>query len=85
MSHIPGVIAGVIAGVCFCESIHAYGLSPWHLRRPTSAGLKLTGGIDTSSLCGRVSRGWDLDVPVTESHFEHTCRDCLAVLKKEKS
>lgn len=74
----------VIPGVCFCESIHASGRSPWHLRRPTAAGLKLGGGIDTTSLCGRVTRGWDLDVPVTEPHFEHTCRDCLAELEKEK-
>ncbi len=38
----------------FCESVHAAPLAAWHIRRVGEAGLKLGGGIDTPSLCGRL-------------------------------
>lgn len=42
-----------------CESVHASGRSPWHIRE-NAGPLKLGGGIDTNSLCGLVRAGWDL-------------------------
>lgn len=71
----------------FCESVHASGYSRWHIRGLTEAGRKLGGGIDTPSLCGRVTKGWDLNVPITPQHANHTCSACwdeyakLAVLR----
>jgi hypothetical protein len=44
----------------FCEHVLASSSSPWHIRELTTEGKKLTGGIDTSSLCGQIRRGWDL-------------------------
>jgi hypothetical protein len=59
----------------FCESVT--GIGPWHIRKLGPAGLKLGGGIDTPSLCGRLrplgdhtaerlgGGGWDLEVRIT--------------------
>lgn len=70
----------------FCESIHASSLSSWHIRtRDEGMPLKFGGGIQTVSLCGRVKTGWDLEVPVTEHHYDHVCKDCIAALKEGKS
>jgi hypothetical protein len=66
----------VIAEYSFCESIHAGARSPWHIRKLTSAGPKLGGGIDTKSLCGNVERGWDLNVEITQYHLTHACTEC---------
>lgn len=38
----------------FCELVFATSLRPWCIRKLGKAGLKLGGGIDTPSLCGRV-------------------------------
>ena len=75
-------IAKSMHGYSFCESVHAGNLSPWHLRRLTDQGMKLPGGIDTSSLCGRVKSpyGWDLNVPVSLTH-PSACKECLRKLK----
>lgn len=61
----------------FCESIHAGGRSPWHIRKIGAAGLKLGGGIDSPSLCTRVTRGWDLNVRITPHHLTHCCKECV--------
>lgn len=62
----------------FCESLHASSTSPWHIRQiPAGEGLKLGGGITTSSLCRRVTRGWDLKVRITEGHLDHACPSCV--------
>jgi hypothetical protein len=61
----------------FCESIHAGGATPWHIRKLDGAGRKLGGGITSKSLCTRVDRGWDLDVKITKHHLTHSCRDCV--------
>ena len=65
----------------FCESVHAGPLAPWHIRKLSDTGLKLRGGIDTPSLCGRVrpfgdesgehrgTGGWDLRVRILPRHF----------------
>jgi hypothetical protein len=67
-----------MSSYAYCESVHAGGLSPWHIRELDQSGkLKLGGGITTNSLCGRVARGWDLNVPISLGHDKHTCRDCL--------
>jgi hypothetical protein len=54
----------------FCESASATSSTPWHIRKLTKEGLKVTGGVDTNSLCGRVQSplGWDVDVDL--SRFE---------------
>lgn len=63
----------------FCESIHASSSSPWHIRKLTSKGRKLGGGIDTPTLCDLIyplgapiprknhtgNGGWDVAVPIT--------------------
>lgn len=59
----------------FCESIYATGTSPWHIRKLTSKGIKLGGGADTESLCGR-KMAWDLDVKITQHHLDHCCNKC---------
>jgi hypothetical protein len=78
----------------FCESVHAGPLARWHIRKLSDVGLKLGGGIDTASLCGRVrpmgdmtsgqrgGGGWDLRVRIRPEHF-HTdqlvvCEACAA-------
>jgi hypothetical protein len=63
----------------FCESVHATGTSPWHIRRVVGA-LKLGGGIDSPSLCKRVDagKGWDLEARITQHHLNHACPTCVA-------
>lgn len=51
--------------------------SPWHIRELTEQGRKLTGGIDTPSLCGRTYNGWDLSVEMSPHHDSHTCLKCF--------
>jgi hypothetical protein len=47
-------------GYAYCESVHATGLSPHHIRKLTAAGMKKGGGADTPTLCGRdLTGGWD--------------------------
>jgi hypothetical protein len=73
----------------FCESAHASSISPWHIREVGKAGLKLGGGIDTSTFCGRVrpledrgGGGWDLNVRITAHHLTHCCPLCAAEYRK---
>lgn len=65
----------------FCESVHASGRSKWHIRRLTEKGRKLSGGIDTKSLCGGVSAGWDLSIPIEDLarlvRVNGVCLQCL--------
>jgi len=67
-----------IESLSFCESVTASSLSPWCVRKLTSAGKKLGGGVDTESLCGRVrlGSGWDLDVEFSVNH-PMFCTKCL--------
>lgn len=63
-----------------CEGSSASGSSPWHIRAlEQSQDRKISGGIDTDSLCGNVKApyGWDLDVPFLK-HVEgrSICRTC---------
>lgn len=77
----------------YCESVHATSISPWHIRELSAAvGLKLGGGVDTASLCGRVQPrgagpggfgGWDLVVAVElDDPFGRVCVQCLKVLQQ---
>lgn len=68
----------------FCESVTATSSSPWHIRRLDSAGKKLGGGITTPSLCGLATRGWDLEVEITEHHLKYSCKRCVAEYVKLK-
>lgn len=68
----------------FCESVHAGSTSPWHIRKLTDVGRKLGGGIDTASLCGRVDKGWDLEVEITEHHLTHTCAACAEAYRDNR-
>ena len=62
----------------FCESVLAGPKSKWHIRKLTESGKKLGGGIDTESLCGYVTTGWDLEVEIREFHLKtNTCTECL--------
>jgi hypothetical protein len=74
--------------LAFCESVTASPFSPWCIREVTSHGKKFSGGVDTSSFCGRVKvpLGWDLDVEVTSERLEssHICKNCLQILKLRK-
>ena len=67
----------------FCESVHAGPRSPCHILRLTEEGRKLGGGIDTSSLCGRVKVGWDLNIPLNQLHLEGICDLCREVILEE--
>ena len=61
----------------FCESVFATSTSKWHIRPLTIQGKKLGGGIDTDSLCGLVTTGWDLDVEINEFHLRNNiCDKC---------
>ena len=67
----------------FCESVTATSISPWCIRPLTEQGKRLSGGIDTPSLCGRVKErmGWDLQTPVNLGD-PRACRECKKVLSK---
>jgi hypothetical protein len=71
----------------FCESVAASGRSPWHIRRVTDKGRKLSGGADTPTLCGRdLHGGWDLSSEITELGLSvpmHTCQKCAEAYRKE--
>ena len=73
----------------FCEPAVAGPLAPWCIRPVTAKGLKLVGGVDTPSLCGRVTPkggGWDLNVRITDDQLARTrppvCPRCLAEYRK---
>ena len=68
----------------FCESVNATGTSPWHIRQLTTKGLKIGGGTDTKSLCGR-EMGWDLEVKITSHHLNlnHCCSKCAEKFQKD--
>ena len=66
----------------FCESVHAAGHSPWHLRKLTETGPKYGGGADTPALCGRTV-AWDMDVTITPFHLTQICKACAAAYRKE--
>lgn len=73
----------------FCEPSTAGPCAPWCIRKLTASGRKLGGGVDTPSLCGRVSLpsvggvgGCDIRVPV-EMDQPSACKKCVAVLMEE--
>jgi len=84
-----------MAKYAFCESSGAGSLSPWHIRPLTRKGKKLGGGIDTRSLCSKVSPssdngvgGWDVSADVegwnldaTTDGRRHVCKTCVDVYR----
>lgn len=69
----------------YCESCFATPFSPWCIR-PLIAGMKVGGGIDSDSLCGRVKMqegGWDLGVEVDQSRTRSICSKCLDIYRRE--
>lgn len=81
---------GEIPLYAFCEPSYASSWSRWHIRPINpNTGLKLSGGIDTESLCGRIKPfgsgghgGWDLNVRIDEHHSNHSCAECVAEYKR---
>lgn len=78
-----------LSAYSFCEPSTAGPCAPWCIRKLTAAGRKLGGGVDTPSLCGRVSLtslggvgGWDIRVPVEMDH-PGACKRCVAMLREE--
>jgi hypothetical protein len=77
----------------FCESVT--GIGRWHIRKLSAAGLKLGGGIDTPTLCGRIrpmgdegggrrgGGGWDLEARITKLQLEAVCPDCRKEYERE--
>ena len=63
----------------FCESVHATSTSPWHIRKLTDKGLKLSGGADTKALCG-LEVCWDLGVEIDPLYLEQPdcCDKCVS-------
>lgn len=68
----------------FCESVYATSTSPWHIRKLTDKGFKLSGGADTNALCNR-EVSWDLDVEITQHHLSHCCRRCAEIFCTDKT
>lgn len=75
----------------FCEPTHAGPLAPWCIRKMSPLGRKRGGGVDTTSLCGRVKPtdvggfgGSDLTHSLGQDDLEaeFTCRKCLAKLRE---
>jgi hypothetical protein len=84
-----------VAKYSFCEGVHAGPNTRWHIRKLSREGPKLTGGIDTTTLCGRVAPfgvekkdsssgwgGWDLQVEITKHHLDHCCPECATAYRK---
>jgi len=72
-------------GYSFCEPTQAGPCALWCIRPLTKVGLKPGGGVDTASLCGRVKKsyGWDVEVPLTKGHIEHSaCPKCVKIWKE---
>jgi hypothetical protein len=69
----------------FCEPAHPGFISPWHIRKLTDAGLKPHGGIDSASICGRLTPpdGVDLAVPIDARSLALACPRCVEIYRKE--
>lgn len=78
----------------YCEPTCAGSLAPYCIRRLTAAGPKYSGGVDSDSLCGRVSArnfgGWDIERLVHADDFEVSthrnrmmvCQRCVEKLRE---
>ena len=64
-----------MAQYAFCETATASGSTPWHIRKLTDNGIKLSGGADTPALCGRVV-AWDVGVGITGDRLMRASRTC---------
>jgi len=90
----PGTYApDEVPEYAFCESVFAGANSRWHIRKVTDK-LYLTGGVNTTSLCGHVKPfgpvrgevgGWDINVKITDRHLENSCPKCAEAYKEATS
>lgn len=77
-------------GLSYCETIHATGTSPHHIRVLTDEGMKTGGGADTPALCG-VDVAWDtsivaslkeLDARIANEHpSNRVCVNCREIAR----
>lgn len=69
----------------YCEPSWAASNARWCIRRLTKAGKKLSGGVDTNSLCTRVHTGlgWDIQCDIDSRMTEIGCPECVAIYEKE--
>lgn len=68
----------------FCESVYATSRSRWCIREILTK-LKLGGGIDGPSLCGRlkVGGGWDLNVRINDRLLKAAaCPKCVEIYRE---
>jgi hypothetical protein len=70
----------------FCESVYATSTSPWHIRKLTDKGLKLSGGADTKALCG-LEVCWDLGVEIDPLYLiqPDCCAKCVAEFERSQN
>ncbi len=71
-----------------CESVTATAISPWCIRPLTKKGRKPGGGVDMSSLCGRVriNAGWDVGGRTGLNDIlgvKAVCKRCVAVVREK--
>ena len=74
-----------------CEPSGATAMTRWHIRPSGPGGPRYSGGVDTTSLCGRITpqrNGWDLRVDFAETLRSplgraHVCAACLAAYEVE--
>lgn len=77
----------------FCTSIHSFETSPFCIRKvprhffETSSDLKHSGGIDTPSLCGKITpekMGLNMLVWFEPTHNSYgICKKCLSIYLKD--
>lgn len=80
-----------LSSYSFCEPVYVTGPAPWCIRKLTGTGRHVGGGVDSTSLCGRVKchadgglGGWDLtSACVVSLDHPHACKQCIAILKSE--
>lgn len=56
-------------GLSYCETVHATGTSPHHIRVLTDEGMKTGGGADTPALCG-IQVAWDTSAVASLEQLE---------------
>ena len=65
--------------VAFCETEGASSFARWHIRTIPDGKLRPGGGINTSSLCGKVNSGWDIECEFSKRYFPHCCPTCVFI------
>jgi hypothetical protein len=80
-----------LSAYSFCEPSTAGPSAPWCIRKLSKSGRKLSGGVDTASLCGRVKPsdvggwgGWDVAAATRGVSLDHpfACKKCVVKLRE---